>query len=285
MRIGKYELFPIETGRFKLDGGAMFGIVPKVMWDKLNPADERNRIELALRALLISGNGRKILVDTGIGEKWSEKYIDIYGIDHTRCSLESSLRKYGFEIDDITDVILTHLHFDHAGGGTYFDREDGILKPTFKNATYYIQGKNLKLAMNPNEKDRASYLPENYQPLIEFGQLEVVDGEFEIFDGIEIITSDGHTIGQQLVKISDGETTLLYCGDLIPTSSHIPIPYVMAYDLQPLLTMEEKRKLLDRAVEENWILFFEHDPFIDAATVKRGKRGAEIEVRFNIDQK
>ncbi len=281
MKIGKYEIHAIETGRFKLDGGAMFGIVPKTIWDKLNPSDDRNRIELALRTLLIISDDRKILVDTGIGKKWEEKYIDIYGIDHTKYTLEDSLEKFGLKTSDITDVILTHLHFDHAGGATKL--EDGILKPTFENATYYIQKRNLDLAMNPNEKDRASYLPENFMPLIEFNQLEIVDGEFEIFDGIELIVSNGHTFGQQLVKVSDGEKTIVYCGDLIPTSSHIPIPYVMAYDLQPLVTMEEKKKLLKKAVEEKWILFFEHDPYADCATVKMGKKYVELETRFNLD--
>ncbi len=281
MKIGKYEIYAIETGRFKLDGGAMFGIVPKTIWEKLNPSDEKNRIELALRTLLIIGNDKRILVDTGIGKKWEEKYTEIYGIDHTKYTLEDSLAKIGLKTDDITDVILTHLHFDHAGGATMID-SDGIIKPTFKNATYYVQKRNLELAMNPNEKDRASYLPENFLPLIEFNQLEIIEGEFEIFDGIEIITSDGHTFGQQLVKVSDGEKTIVYCGDLIPTSSHIPIPYVMAYDLQPLITMEEKKKLLKRAVDENWILFFEHDPYTDCATVKQGKKYVEVNERFNI---
>lgn len=281
MKIGKYEIHAIETGRFKLDGGAMFGIVPKTIWDKLNPSDDKNRIELALRTLLIIGDDKKILVDTGIGKKWEGKYIDIYGIDHTKYTLENSLEKLGLRTSDITDVILTHLHFDHAGGAT--KSEDGILKPTFENATYYVQKRNLDLAMNPNEKDRASYLPENFVPLIEFNQLEIVDGEFEIFDGIELIISNGHTFGQQLVKVSDGEKTIVYCGDLIPTSSHIPIPYVMAYDLQPLVTMEEKKKLLKKAVEENWILFFEHDPYADCATVKMGKKYVELEARFNLD--
>jgi len=283
MKIGKYELYAVETGRFRLDGGAMFGIVPKVIWNKLNPADERNRIELALRTLLIVGNDKKILVDTGIGNKWQDKYRDIYGIDHSKFTLETSLEKLGFKTDDITDVILTHLHFDHAGGSTFIDK-DGAIKPTFKNATYYVQKSNLELALNPNEKDRASYLKENFTPLIEFNQLEVVDGEFEIFDGIELIVSNGHTTGQQLVKISDGSKTVVYCGDLIPTSSHIPIPYVMAYDLRPLVTMEEKKKLLKRAVDENWILFFEHDPYADAATVKAGKKNYEIKERFNLDE-
>ncbi|MFN3134194.1 MAG: MBL fold metallo-hydrolase, partial [Candidatus Kryptonium sp.] len=257
------------------------GIVPKTIWDKLNPSDDKNRIELALRTLLIIGDNKRILVDTGIGKKWEEKYTDIYGIDHTKYTLEDSLAKIGLKTDDITDVILTHLHFDHAGGATMID-SDGVIKPTFKNATYYVQKRNLELALNPNEKDRASYLPENFLPLIEFNQLEIIEGEFEIFDGIEIITSDGHTFGQQLVKVSDGEKTVVYCGDLIPTSSHVPIPYVMAYDLQPLITMEEKKKLLKRAVEENWILFFEHDPYTDCARVKQGKKYVEISERFNL---
>lgn len=280
MKIGRYEIYSVETGRFRLDGGAMFGVVPKVIWNNLNQSDERNRIELALRAMLIRCEGRNILVDTGIGNKWSEKYIDIYGIDHTKYSLESSLEKLGLKTDDITDVILTHLHFDHAGGATLFD--DGKLKPTFKNATYYVQRRNLELAMKPNEKEKASYLPENFEPLIEFNQLKILDGEFEFLEGIELIVSDGHTIGQQLVKISDRSKTLFYCGDLIPTSSHIRIPYIMSYDIQPLVTIEEKKKILKRAVEEGWILFFEHDPFSDCATVKVGRKYIEIETRLNI---
>lgn len=283
MKIGKYEVYAIETGRFKLDGGAMFGIVPKTIWEKLNPSDDKNRIELALRTLLIINEHRKILVDTGMGKKWEQKYIEIYGIDHSRYTLESSLAKIGLKVDDITDVIITHLHFDHAGGATMLEN-DGTIRPTFKNATYYVQKRNIELAMNPNEKDRASYLPENFIPLIEFNQIEIVDGEFEIFEGIEIIVSDGHTFGQQLVKVSDGKTTLLYCGDLIPTSSHIPIPYVMAYDLQPLVTMEEKKKLLKKAVDENWILFFEHDPYVDCATVKQGKKHIEVDQKFNLSK-
>lgn len=283
MKIGKYEVYAIETGRFKLDGGAMFGIVPKTLWEKLNPSDDKNRIELALRTLLIINEHRKILVDTGMGKKWEQKYIEIYGIDHSRYTLESSLAKVGLKVDDITDVIITHLHFDHAGGATMLEN-DGTIRPTFKNATYYVQKRNIELAMNPNEKDRASYLPENFIPLIEFNQIEIVDGEFEIFEGIEIIVSDGHTFGQQLVKVSDGKTTLLYCGDLIPTSSHIPIPYVMAYDLQPLVTMEEKKKLLKKAVDENWILFFEHDPYVDCATVKQGKKHIEVDQKFNLSK-
>jgi glyoxylase-like metal-dependent hydrolase (beta-lactamase superfamily II) len=193
MRIGQYALTALETGRFRLDGGAMFGVVPKVLWNKSNPADGRNRIELALRTLLIMDNSRRIMVDTGIGEGWDEKFADIYGIDHSKDSLAASLKKVGLTTDDITDVIMTHLHFDHAGGATFVDR-NGSVKPTFSNAVYYVQKKHYEWAASPSEKDKASFIKDRYMPLFQQGRLSLLDGESELFPGIFIKLSDGHTI-------------------------------------------------------------------------------------------
>ncbi len=281
MKIGKYEIHPVETGRFALDGGAMFGIVPKPLWSKTNPPDERNRIELAARAMLILGSGKKILVDNGNGSKFTEKQVDIYRLDISRYELKKSLSQYGLELGDITDVILTHLHFDHAGGSTV--RENGELKPAFPNAKYYVQRAHWEQATNPTEKDRGSFMAGDFLPLKQHGVLEFLDGECELFPNIELLLVNGHTAAQQLPKISDGKTTLLYCCDLFPTTSHIPLPYIMAYDLRPLVTLEEKRRILGRAYEDNWMLFFEHDPKIVAAMVTSGEKGFVVDRAIAID--
>jgi glyoxylase-like metal-dependent hydrolase (beta-lactamase superfamily II) len=271
MKIGGYELFPIETGTFALDGGAMFGVVPRPLWEKTNPPDALNRITLAARPLLLVGHGKKILVDTGNGTKFKQKHLDIYRLDTSRHSLENSLRKCGIAMGEITDVILTHLHFDHAGGSTY--RDGGELKPAFPRATYHVQKAHWEQAINPTEKDRASFMPEDYLPLKDRGMLQFVEGEYELFPHISLVVTNGHTASQQLPKISDGTTTLLYTCDLFPTVAHLHLPYIMAYDLRPLVTLEEKRKTLEAAVEEGWILFFEHDPDTVAGRVSRNEKG------------
>lgn len=270
MNVGPYTLIPIETGRFSLDGGAMFGIIPKPLWERTNPPDEMNRIELAARALLITGNGRKILVDNGNGPKFTEKQKEIYRLDTSRFELHSSLREHGVAAADVTDVILTHLHFDHAGGST--ERVDGVLKPVFPNATFYVQREHWLQAMNPTEKDRGSFMPNDFMPLHEYGVLKFTEGEAELFPGISFVVTSGHTAAQQLPKISDGRTTVLFCCDLFPTTAHIPLPYIMAYDLRPLATLEDKKRVLGQAVDEQWILFFEHDPKTVAGTVKRTEK-------------
>jgi glyoxylase-like metal-dependent hydrolase (beta-lactamase superfamily II) len=271
MKIGKYELFPIETGRFSLDGGAMFGIIPKPLWEKLNPPDERNRIELAARALLLIGDGKNILIDNGNGSKFTPKQIDIYRLDDSNYELKKSLVQLGIAPADITDVILTHLHFDHAGGSTY--RENGKLTPMFPNARYWVQKAHWENALAPTEKDRASFMPDDFMPLMNEGMLHFIDGEKEIFDNIRVIVTNGHTSAQQLPLISDGNSTLLFCCDLFPTTSHIPLPYIMGYDCRPLITLEDKKKLLRRAVDENWILFFEHDPRTVFGKVASNEKG------------
>ncbi len=278
MNIGAYDIVALETGRFSLDGGAMFGIVPWVFWSKLNPPDDRQRIELAARCLLIRGNGRTILVDDGNGTKWTEKLRDIYKLNTTQGDLLTSLKMVGVAPDDITDVILTHLHFDHAGGSTTV--VDGKLVPTFSKARYYVQKNQWDLSQKPTEKDRGSFMRDDFAPLMELGALELIDGEFELFPGIELIVCNGHTSAQQLPKVSDGRTTMLFCCDLIPTISHIPLPYVMAYDVRPLVTIEEKKKIFGRAYEEGWIMFLEHDPWTAAITLKATEKGFAVNQRL-----
>ena len=271
MEIANYTLHPIETGRFGLDGGAMFGVVPRVLWSKSNPPDERNRIAMAARALLLSGNGRHILIDVGNGTKYDEKLKAIYGFDNSHSDLFSSLAKHGLAPEDITDVILTHLHFDHAGGSTTL--KNGSPVPTFPSARYYVQKDHWKAASQPTERDRASFFPVDYMPLQESGQLVLIDGEREILPGISVRLMHGHTTALQCPLISDEKQALFYCADLMPTTSHIALPWIMAYDLRPLVTLEEKRSILAEAVEKDWILFFEHDPVTEAVTLRDSGKG------------
>ncbi len=249
----------------------MFGVVPWVFWSKTNPPDERQRITLAARCLLVRGEGRTILVDTGNGSKWNEKVKDIYRLDNSQATLEGSLAKAGVTPEEVTDVILTHLHFDHCGGSTKI--VDGKLVPTFPNAVFYVQKAHWDLAMNPTDRDRASFMKENFSLLHERGMLSFVEGERELFPGISVLVCNGHTTAQQLPLISDGTTTLLFCCDLVPTVSHIPAPYIMGYDVRPLTTLEEKKRILSAAQQKNWILFFEHDPETIACTLKRTEKG------------
>ena len=272
MKIGSYEVSCIETGEFALDGGAMFGVVPKTLWSKKFPTDTRNRIDMRLRCLLLQGDGRNILIDCGMGTKWDSKMADIYRLDHSRFNMEKALAEKGLEKNAITDVVLTHLHFDHAGGSTTTE-SDGRLAPAFPKATYYIQKENLDWANHPTEKDRASYLKENWEPLRSAGVLKIVGGPREILPGITVRLFFGHTQAIQLPLIDDGKNKIFFCGDVIPTSSHLPIPWVMAYDNFPLTTMKEKREILQQAAREKWILIFEHCPHIGSACVAPSEKG------------
>ncbi len=275
MKIGSYAVSALETGIYALDGGAMFGVVPKLMWQEKTTSDDRNRIPLALRTMLIQGEGRNILVDAGIGAKWSRKMLDLYGIEQPVQPLEDALAACNLTPADITDLIVTHLHFDHAGGATKYDLDRNVV-PTLPNARVHIQKSNWDHAQHPNEKDRASYLPDNFIPLMEAGLVEMWEGECEILPGVTVIPSNGHTIGQQLVLVGRGYDAVLYCGDLIPTRAHLPIPWVMGYDLYPLTTIEEKKTLLRRASEEQWTLFFEHDPKITSCKIDWTDTGAQV---------
>lgn len=274
MEVGEYRCHGVTMCEFLLDGGAMFGVVPKPLWEQKIPSDAKNRISLTARALLLCGHGRKILVDTGCGTKFSDKERAIYGVTATR-SPDEALKAFGLEAAEITDVILTHLHFDHAGGATFL--KDGKCLPTFPNATYYTQKRQLNWAQNPTRRDRASFFAENWAPLEETGQLRVLDGNTLPIPGIDLLFSNGHTCGQQLPLIHGETGSLFYCGDLIPTAAHLPLPWHMGYDNQPLLIMAEKEGVLKQALAKNWTLFFEHDPSVTAATVKDTPKGIALD--------
>jgi glyoxylase-like metal-dependent hydrolase (beta-lactamase superfamily II) len=287
MKIGPYEICPIPTGIFGLDGGAMFGTVPKILWEKTNPPDQQNRIAMEARALLLKSPGNNILIDTGnghdfvlkYGEKIGPKFAEMYNMDDSGPSLIKSLASHGLKPEDINHVILTHFHFDHAGGAT--TEIAGKLAPTFPNAKYWAQSGNLETASHPNLRERASYYPANFQPLLDAKVLNLIDGPKEnILPGISVLTSDGHTKSQQMVKITDGKTTLLYCGDVVPTSTHVRVPWLMGYDLHPLTLMEEKQKYLGEAADHSWYLFFEHDPYCDSALIERNGNDFRVQKRF-----
>lgn len=280
MRIGSYEVHTIETGEFALDGGAMFGVVPKTLWSKKIGVDEKNRIDMRLRCLLLQGDGKNILIDNGMGTKWDEKMADIYRLDYSHTTIEKSLGAHGLSAGQITDVILTHLHFDHAGSST--KSENGKLIPAFSKATYYIQKENLEWAQNPKEKDKASYVREDWEPLLKEGVLKIIEGEKEILPGIQMKLFYGHTRGIQLPFLDDGKTKLFFCGDVIPTSLHLGIPWVMAYDNFPLITIEEKKKILEQAAREKWILVFEHCPHVSTAHVEKTEKGYQISEKLNL---
>lgn len=289
LKIGPYEVCPVPTGIFGLDGGAMFGTVPKVLWEKSNPPDEKNRIEMEARGLLLKSPGCNVLIDCGnggdfvlkYGEKLGTKFAEMYNMDASGPTLLKSLAAYGLKPEDIDHVILTHLHFDHAGGAT--TERDGKLAPTFPRAKYYVQRANLETASKPNLRERASYYPANFQPLADAGVLVVLDGPAEeLLPGISTLVSDGHTSGQQMVKVTDRSKTLLYCADVVPTSSHVRTPWLMGYDLHPLVLMEEKQKYLSQAADEAWYLFFEHDPYCDSARIERNGADFAVKERYRL---
>ena len=275
MNFGRYTIKVLETGRLRLDGGAMFGVVPKPLWEKSNAVDERNRIAMTMRSLLLRDGERTILIDTGAGTKESEKFHAIYALDHSEHSLENALNAHGVAPSEVTDVILTHLHFDHCGGCV--KESDGRLEPVFHNARHYVQKQHWEWAMRPSDRDRASFLPDNYLPLQDAGLLAFVDGEESPFEDIGLHVVNGHTFGQQLVRIQGRDRSLLYAADLVPMSSHVPGAWIMGYDLQPLVTLEEKTALLERAVRDGDILVFEHDTVVEAATIKKSDKGFTLD--------
>ncbi len=268
------KLYTIDTGLFKLDGGAMFGVVPKSIWNNLNPADANNMCTWAMRCLLIEHQNKLILIDTGIGNKQSEKFFGYYYL-HGNDTLEKSLYKHGFSPNDITDVFLTHLHFDHCGGAITLNKENSSFYPTFKNATYWSTQKHWNWATNPNDREKASFLKENILPIKESGQLKFAEENPNALP-FEIEFVFGHTESMMLPIIKYKNTHIAYMADLIPSHGHIPIPYVMAYDVRPLETLTEKTKILNRAVQENWLLFFEHDPNIELCSLEKTDRGIRM---------
>jgi len=269
----------IETGTFKLDGGAMMGSIPKVLWNKTNPADKLNRISLSMRCLLLDNGKDVILIETGIGNKNTQKFMDMFAISQNKFPLKNELSINGYNLSDITHVILTHLHFDHAGGATYFDGKKNC--PTFPNAEYIISKSNWDAGINPSPRDKASYLSENYLPILETNQLRLVEDDDKILESIEGISCYGHTDGQQLIKVMSKNDTLIFCSDLIPLKSHLRLPWIMGYDLNATKTLQEKKIFLKEAAEKKWLLFFYHDPKVAAVRIKKNEKYYEIIEEYN----
>lgn len=282
------RLYPIETGNFKLDGGAMFGVVPKSLWMRTNPTDENNMIDIAARSLLIEDGDRLILIDTGLGNKQSDKFFGYYYLwgDH---SLDNSLNKLGFHRDDITDVFMTHLHFDHCGGSIQWNKARTGYEPAFKNATFWTNKEHWKWATQPNAREKASFLKENLLPMQESGQLKFIETEGSNFVaqtelGFGVLFVDGHTEKQMLPHIEYQGRTLVFVADLIPTTGHIPLPYVMGYDTRPLLTLDEKADFLKNAVNKDYLLFFEHDAHNEICSLKETEKGARLDHVFTFNE-
>lgn len=272
-------IYPIETGNFKLDGGAMFGVVPKSLWTRTNPADENNMISMAMRCMLIQDGDRLILVDTGLGSKQSDKFFSYYFL-FGNFSLDSSLANYGFHRNDITDVFLSHLHFDHCGGATEWNNDRTGYQPTFPNARFWSNENHWQWAIHPNPREKASFLKENILPIEESGQLNFVKGNGYEQLGFEVLYMDGHTEKQMIPKINYRDKTLIFMADLLPTTGHIPLPYVMGYDTRPLLTIKEKELFLNEAADNNYFLFLEHDAYTEVCTVKHTEKGVRLDQTY-----
>jgi len=279
------KIYPIETGNFKLDGGAMFGVVPKTLWQRTNPPDSKNLIDMSMRSMLIEDGNRLILIDTGCGDKQSDKFFSYYYL-FGNFSLDNSLAKYGFHRDDITDVFLTHLHFDHCGGAIQFNKDKTGYEPAFKNAKFWSNANHWQWAVEPNIREKASFLKENINPIELSGQLNFIKNlenpylkNSEL--GFDILFADGHTEKQMIPHIQYKGKTIVFMADLLPTVGHIPLPYVMGYDTRPLLTMDEKAKFLNEAADKNYVLFLEHDATNELCTVKHTEKGVRLDETFN----
>ncbi len=289
------NLYTLNTGFFKLDGGAMFGVVPKTMWQDFNPPDENNMCTWAMRCLLIEDGNRHILIDNGIGNKQDKKFFSYYYL-HGEETLDKSLNALGLSKDDITDVFLTHLHFDHCGGSIQWNKDRTGYEPAFKNAVYWSHSDHWKWATEPNPREKASFLKENILPIQESGQLKFISGANDLTDGFELITQNnfhpqidialmrGHTDAMMLPVIPYKNTNVVYVADLLPSAAHIPVPYVMAYDTRPLITMTEKKAFLDSALKNNWKFFFEHDSKIECCSLKSTERGIRMENSFRLEE-
>ncbi len=282
------KLYPIETGNFKLDGGAMFGVVPKSIWNNTNPADDNNLIDIAARCLLIEEGNRLILIDTGMGNKQSDKFFGYYSLWGSH-SLDKSLAKYGFHRDDITDVFMTHLHFDHCGGSIQWNKDRTGYEPAFKNAVFWSNENHWQWATEPNVREKASFLKENIIPMQESGQLRFVQRPEEGFLvkselGFGILFVDGHTEKQMIPHIQYQDKTIVFCADLLATAGHISIPDVMGYDTRPLLTMPEKTTFMNAAAENNYYLFLQHDAHNEIIRVEKTERGVRLKDAFSADE-
>lgn len=274
--VGRLQVHAIQAGGQQLDGGAMFGVVPKPLWERRIVADERNRIQLGMRCLLVEHERGLVLVDNGAGNKEGPKFHEIYGVENAgaegRTLLEDGLRALGRKPDDVALMIDTHLHFDHAGGNTWADA-GGVIRLTFPNARYVVQRREYEWATHTNERTAASYFAHNFEPVIAAGRFDFVEGEVEVWPGIRLVPTPGHTPGHQSVLLESDGVRLFYPADLMPTSAHVPLPWIMGYDVEPLRTLETKRAMLQHAVDQDWLLLFEHDAYLPAARVTRDGKG------------
>ena len=273
------KIYPVQTGNFKLDGGAMFGVVPKVIWQKTNPADSNNMIEMGMRSLLIEDGQRLILIDTGMGNKQSDKFFGYY-YQFGNFSLDTSLASFGFHRDDITDVFLTHLHFDHCGGSIQWNKDKTGYEPAFKNANFWSNQEHWNWAVHPNPREKASFLKENILPIQESGQLRFITENPLQQVGFDVLKMNGHTEKQMLPKISYQGKTIVFVADLLPTIGHIPVPYVMGYDTRPLLTIKEKEAFLTEAADNQYFLFLEHDAYSEICTVQHTSKGVRLKETY-----
>ncbi len=276
-------IYPIETGNFKLDGGAMFGVVPKSLWQRTNIADANNLIDMSMRCMLIEDGNRLTLIDTGIGNKQSDKFFGYYYL-YGDFSLNTSLKEAGFHNDDITDVFLTHLHFDHCGGAIQWNQEKTSFEPAFKNARFWSNSRHWNWAVHPNPREKASFLKENILPIEESGQLNFLHLNAKDDVGFDVLFKDGHTEKQMLPKIEYQGKTIVFMADLLPTSGHVPLPYVMGYDTRPLLTIKEKEAFLKEAADYNYFLFLEHDAHHELITVKHTEKGVRLKETYKFKE-
>jgi glyoxylase-like metal-dependent hydrolase (beta-lactamase superfamily II) len=279
-QVGRFTVHALQAGGQKLDGGAMFGVVPRPLWEKRIAPDERNRIPLGMRCLLVEHDDGLVLIDTGAGNKENPKFLDIYGIENAgadgRTALEDALAAAGFTTDEIGLVINTHLHFDHSGGNTYLDASSGEVRPTFANARYVVQRGEHHYATHTNERTAASYFPRNWDPVIAAGRFDFVEGDAEIVPGIRALRTPGHTPHHQSIVVDGGTDVACFLADVMPTVAHVPLPWIMGYDVEPLVTLESKRTLLARAAADNWLLVFEHDAFTPWGRVRAAEKGYEF---------
>ena len=281
------KIHPLNTGNFKLDGGAMFGVVPKKIWQNTNPADQNNMCDWSMRSLLIEDGNKLILVDTGIGDKQAEKFFSHYYLSGTD-SLKGNLNKLGFSLDDVTDVFLTHLHFDHCGGAIQWNKDRTGFEPVFKNAMYWSTENHWKWATEPNSREKGSFLSENILPIQESGQLKFIErtGDFSsnVFNNFDVLFVDGHTESMMIPHIHYQGKTLVFMADLLPSTGHVPLPYVMGYDTRPLITMTEKEKFLNQAANNDFILFLEHDNVNECCTVQQTEKGVRLNKSFQFSE-
>lgn len=281
------KIYPLNTGNFKLDGGAMFGVVPKTIWQKTNPADDNNMCTWSMRSMLIEDGNRLILIDAGIGDKQSEKFFSHYYLSDT-LTLEIALKHYGFHPDDITDVFLTHLHFDHCGGAIRWNKDHTGFEPVFKHATYWSNEQHWKWATEPNPREKASFLSENILPIQESGQLKFVPrtGNYteQVFANFDVFFVDGHTDSMMIPHVKYHGKTIVFMADLLPSVGHIPLPYVMGYDTRPLITLTEKEAFLNRACDQEYILFLEHDSVNECCTLQHTEKGIRLKEKFSFSE-